>query len=285
MILVTGATAPVGRHLVEELLAAGHGVRALTRNPEEADMPEGAEVVAGDLSQPETLPAALEGVSAAFLQAYVPGFAPAFMGAAKDAGLNRVVFQSSEAVRDDLEEQPNPIAAFHHDIEREIEGSRLEWTFLRLEVLSSNAIQWAMEVPEQVRAGNDVVRGPYAEAEGSPIHVADIAAAGAVALTSDGHTGSKYLLTGPETLTHAEQVGIIGEAIGRPLRYEELAPEVAREEMIGHGQPPPVVDFLLGSWAGSVGNTAPITDAVERITGRPARTFARWASDYAEDFR
>jgi uncharacterized protein YbjT (DUF2867 family) len=285
MILVTGATAPVGRHLVEELLAAGHGVRALTRNPEEADLPEVAEVVAGDLSQPETLPAALEGVSAAFLQAYVPGFAPAFMGAAKDAGLNRVVFQSSGAVRDDLEEQPNPIAAFHADIEREIEGSRLEWTFLRLEVLSSNAIQWAMEVPEQVRAGNDVVRSPYAKAEGSPIHVADIAAAGAVALTSDGHAGSKYLLTGPESLTHAEQVGVIGEAIGRPLRYEELAPEIAREEMIGHGQPPPVVDFLLSSWAGSVGNTAPVTDAVERSIGRPARTFARWASDYAEDFR
>jgi hypothetical protein len=89
----------------------------------------------------------------------------------------------------------------------------------------------------------------------------------------------------PATGTHAEQVGVIGEAIGRPLRYEELAPEVATEELIGHGQPLPVVeDFLLGSCADSVGKAAPVTDTVERVTGLPTRTFARWASDYAEDF-
>src|SRR6185312_2807463 len=98
-------------------------------------------------------------------------------------------------------------------IEQAIEESGLEWTFLRLEVPASNALQWAMDVPEQVKAG-DVVRGPYGEAAGSPIHEADIAAVGVVALTSAAHVGAMYRLTGPESLTHHEQVRIIGEAIG-----------------------------------------------------------------------
>ena len=166
MILVTAATAPVGRSIVEQLVAAGRSVRALTRDPAKAGLPAGAEVVAGDLLDPASLPAAFKGVSAVFLLAAVPGFAPAFLKAAKDAGVRRIVFQSSGAVVDDVEKQPNQIAAFHHDIERAIRESGLEWTFLRLEVASADALQWAFDVPGQLRAG-DVVRGPYAQAAGS----------------------------------------------------------------------------------------------------------------------
>jgi len=284
MILVTGATAPIGRCVVEQLLAAGNEVRALTRNPETATLPAGAEIVAGDLSAPETLPAALNGVSAVFVQAYVPGFAPAFLKAAKDAGVRRIVFQSSGAVVDGVREQPNMIAAFHAEIEQAIEESGLEWTFLRLEVPAANALQWAMDVPEQVKAG-DVVRGPYGEAAGSPIHEADIAAVGVVALTSAAHVGAKYRLTGPESLTHNEQVRILGEAIGRPLHYAELPRDVARQEMLDRHQPPPVVDMLLEAWAHAVGQPALVLPTVEEVTGKPARTFREWAVDHAADFR
>jgi uncharacterized protein YbjT (DUF2867 family) len=84
MILVTAATAPVGRSIVEQLVAAGHDVRALTRDPAKAGLPAGVEVVAGDLSDPESLSAAFRDVSAVFLLAAVPGFAPAFLKAAKE---------------------------------------------------------------------------------------------------------------------------------------------------------------------------------------------------------
>src|SRR6185503_17605234 len=130
MILVTAATAPVGRSIVEQLVAAGRDVRALTRDPAKANLPAGAEIVAGDLSNPASLSAAFKDVSAVFLLAAVPGFAPAFLKAAKNAGVRRIVFQSSGAVVDDADEQPNEIAAFHYDIERAIRESGLEWTFL-----------------------------------------------------------------------------------------------------------------------------------------------------------
>src|SRR5215813_2603319 len=118
MILVTAATAPVGRSIVEQLVAAGRGVRALTRNPATAGLPAAADVVAGDLADPQSLTSAFEGVTGAFLLAVVPGVAPAFLAAAKDAGVRRIVFQSSGAVVEGLATQPNDIAAFHDDIEQ-----------------------------------------------------------------------------------------------------------------------------------------------------------------------
>jgi uncharacterized protein YbjT (DUF2867 family) len=283
MILVTGATAPVGRATVEQLAAAGVAVRALTRNPATAGLPAGVETVAGDLAAAETLPAALAGVERVFLFPAVPGFAPGFAAAAKEAGVRRIVFQSSGAVVDGVAEQANPMGAYFAGIEGAIVAAGFEWTFLRLEVASSGSLLWAMELAEQIKAG-DVVRAPYAEATASPIHESDFAAVAVAALTGDGHTGATYRVTGPESLTHAEQVSQIGEAIGRALRYEELTPEQAREAML-RNQPPPVVDILLAEWAGLVDRPAPVTDTIARLTGRSGLPFRRWAGDHAADFR
>jgi uncharacterized protein YbjT (DUF2867 family) len=280
MILVTAATAPVGRSIVQQLAAAGRSVRALTRDPAKAGLPAGAEVVAGDLSDPASLSVAFKDVSAVFLLAAVPGFAPAFLEAAKNAGVRRIVFQSSGAVVDDADEQPNEIATFHHDIERAIRKSGLEWTFLRLEVASADALQWAFDVPGQLKAG-DVVRGPYGAAAGSPIHSADFAAVAIAALTEEQHAGKIYYLTGPQSLTHIEQVKLIGEALGRPLRYEELTPEAARQAI----SPYAPADVLFATWEKHIHTPAPVTDTVERLTGKPPRSVAQWAADYAANQR
>jgi uncharacterized protein YbjT (DUF2867 family) len=280
MILVTAATAPVGRSIVEQLVAAGRGVRALTRDPAKAKLAPGAEVVAGDLSDPESLVAAFTDVSAVFLLAAVPGFAPAFLKAAKAARVRRIVFQSSGAVDDAADEQPNEIAAFHYDIEQAIQESGLEWTFLRLAVASADALQWAFDVPGQLKAG-DIVRGPYGAASGSPIHPADFAAVAVAALTEYRHTGKTYLLTGPQSLTHIEQVQLIGKALGRPLRYEELDPAAARAAI----SPYAPADLLFEMWEKHIGIPAPVTDTVARITGRPPRSVAQWAADYVADDR
>jgi uncharacterized protein YbjT (DUF2867 family) len=276
LILVTAATAPVGRAIVEQLVAEGQPVRALTRDPLTADLPAGAERVAGDLSDPASLRAAFAGVSAVFLLAVVPGFAPAFLEAAREAGVGRVVFQSSGAVDDGAAQQPNDVGAFHAEIEREIRSSGLEWTFLRLEVASADALQWAFDVPGQLSAG-DVVRGPYAAAAGSPIHAADFAAVAVAALTEDGHAGKVYRLTGPRSLTHAEQVRLLGDALGRPLRYEELSPEAARRAISPHAP----ADLLFETWEKHLDTPAPVSDTVQRVTGRPPRSVREWAASYA----
>jgi len=276
LILVTAATAPVGRSIVEQLAAMEHPVRALTRDPKKAGLPARAEVVAGDLSDAGSLAAAFQDVSSVFLLAAVPGFAPIFLKAAEEVGVRSIVFQSSGAIVDGTDEQPNPIAAFHYDIERQIRDSGLEWTFLRLDVASSDALQWAFDVPAQLKAG-DVARGPYAEAAGSPMHPTDFAAVAIVALTQEEHVGKIYHLTGPASLTHREQMQLIGKALGRPLRYEELDEEQGRAAI----SPYAPADVLFETWKQHIGTPAPVTDMVQRLTGRPPRSVEAWAANLA----
>ena len=280
-ILVTGATGNVGRQAVSQLLATGAAVRAFVRDPAAA-LPDGAEAVQGDLSEPETLRWALEGVDSVFL--VWPFFAAEGASAVVDAIVGharRVVYLSSEGVRDGAEEQADPINGFHADIESLIERSGLEWTFLRPTGLALNALGWA----EEIRSGGDVVREPHGAAARSPVHERDIAAVAARALTEDGHGGQKYVLTGPEVLTKAEQVRVIGEAIGRPLRFEEVPAEEARQEWIAAGLPPAAVDGIFGAHARFVAEPEPVIATVEEITDEPARTFRQWALDHAGEFR
>ncbi|PYQ58949.1 MAG: hypothetical protein DMF53_19595 [Acidobacteria bacterium] len=101
-------------------------------------------------------------------------------------------------------------------------------------------------------------------------------------LLEDGLEGAEPVLTGPESLSHREQVATIGEGIGRPLRFEEISPDEARREL---PFPAPVMDMLLKAWAAAMGHPALVTSTVAEITGKPARTFREWVADHAEAFR
>ncbi|MER7174009.1 SDR family oxidoreductase [Streptomyces mesophilus] len=278
MILVTAATAPVGRSVVEQLAADGVAVRALTRDPERAGLPPQAEVVAGDLGDAGSLKAALEGVDAVFLLAASPDFdAAGFAALAEEAGVRRIVFQSSGAVVDGEAEQPDPVAAFHHAIEQALRGSAVGYTFLRLAVESSGSLEWSFDLAGQLSRG-DVVSGPYAEALETPVHPADFAAVIIAALTDDGaHANRVYPVTGPHRLSLREQVRLLGEALNRPLRYEELAPEAARAAI----SPYAPADLLLGTWERHTKSPAPVADTLQRLTGTDGRSAQDWAAHTA----
>jgi uncharacterized protein YbjT (DUF2867 family) len=280
-IFVTGATGNVGRNVVSLLSARGARVRALSRSPDTAALPDSVEVVRGDLSDPSTLEGTLEGVDSVFLmwRGFSAPVIPAMTALlAKQA--RRIVFLSSAAIQDDLPVQTNPIGKIHFEIEEEIKKTGLEWTFLRPGAFAANALTWWAP---QIRTG-DVVRWPYGAAAWAPIHERDIAAVAVRALTEDGHAGKKYFLTGGELLTQVEQLQTIGEAIGRALRYEELTPDAASQQMSAF-LPPFIVDRLLELWAGMVETPAPATRTVEEVTGAPPTTFMQWALDHRGDFR
>jgi uncharacterized protein YbjT (DUF2867 family) len=280
MVLVTGATGNVGRQVVSQLLGAGARIRALTRKPDTAGLQPEVEVVRGEPSAPDTLDGHLDGVETIFLvwRSLGADAAPFLNSVSKHA--RRLVFLSSAAVRDDVKEQASPIAKAHADIERLIERSGMEWTFLRPGAFATNALGWWAP---QIREGA-VVRWPYGAAFSAPIHERDIAAVAARALIEDGHSGAKYVLTGGQSLTQAEQVRTIGAAIGRPLRFEEISPEAARRQMLAL-MSATAVEMMLSAWARMANEPPLITDTVARVTGASARTFRQWAIDHAADFQ
>lgn len=279
VILVTGATGNVGGHVAAQLLDKGVTVRAFARNRKSTRLPSGAEIVFGDFTKPETVDPALHDVDAVFFMWPVltaSGAPPVVKAMAKHG--RRIVFLSSSAVQDDVDQQRNPIGQIHSDIERLIEESGGQWTFLRPGGFAANALWWA----SQIRT-NGAVRWPYGAAARSLIHERDIAAVAVRALLEDGHAGKKYHLSGPQAQTQVDQVKIIAEVTGRPLRLEEISPEAARKELFT-GMPPAFVEVILDAYAGFVDEPEPVSGTVEDITGAPALTFREWVRDHAEDF-
>jgi uncharacterized protein YbjT (DUF2867 family) len=276
VILVTGATGQVGRRLVAELLDNGASVRALTRSPEAASLPERVDVVAGEFAAlPEGL---FDGVGAAFV---FPALGAAeFVAAAAAAGVPRLVMLSSLAAALEHERDHGSASQRHHGaIEEAVRNSAAQWTILRPGTFATNLLSWAQ--PIRFTGG---VRGPYPTSAQAPIHEADVAAAAATVLTQPGHHGRIYPITGPQTLTRVAQLEAIGTAIGRDLTFTEITPEQFRVEMDSYGVPADIVTMLLDYWRDTV-DQPDVVRSPDSLTGRPARTMAEWAHDHADAFR
>lgn len=278
-ILVTGATGSIGRHVVDMLVAAARQVRVLTRDPDRAVVPDGVEVVRGDLTRPDTLQDALRGVERIHLFPVTEGVRD-LVDAAGKAGVRRIVALSggSAAGRNERE-RSSWTHRQYRTVESAVEAGDMEWTFVRPGPLAKNLLWWAPSIRAE-----DVVRAPFARAAQAPVHEADVAAVASAALLEDGHVGAKYFVTGPETLTHAEQAHTIGRAVGREVRFEELAPDRWRES-VTRFLPPQMTEELLQYWSETA--TAPdvALPTVEQVTGRPGRTLERWAAEHAASFR
>ncbi len=280
-VLVTGATGRVGRAVVDLLIDAGVPVRALTHRGEAAaTLPADVDVVTGDLTVPDSLDAGLRGVGAVFLVWTAPPAAAPAVVERLATYARRVVFLSSpHQTAHPFFQQPNPMAVFHSDVERLIAAAGLESTIIRPGMLASNALYWWATA---IRA-DGVVRWPYGAAETAPVDDRDVAAVVARTLYQDGHAGGDYVLTGPESLSQAEQVSIIGAVLRRRITFEELSPDEFRRET-EESWPRPAVDMLLAAWSATMGRPAFITSTVFDILGSAPRSFRRWAADHAAAF-
>lgn len=278
-ILVTGAAGQVGREVVRQLHAQGAPVRAGVRSSPPSAVPGGVETVPVDLTRPATLEAALDGVGKVFLYA-VPGGTETFVHAAREAGVEQVVLLSSHTVVAGFPEQ-QAITAMHVEAEEAVRASGIPYTFLRPANFATNILMWGW--PESIRA-DGAIRFPYPESHSDAIHEADVAAVAAVALTQPGHEGREYFVSGPESITQRRQLEALSRVLDRPLEFVELSEEKARAELADI-IPEWVRDSVVGYWARSDGRPTELSGEVERLTGRPPRTFEEWATDHAADFR
>ncbi|OAL17051.1 hydroxylase [Streptomyces noursei] len=271
MTLVTGATGTVGRQVVAELLRLGRPVRALTRDPAKADLPGGVEVVRGDLTDPESLTAALDGVSGLHLITFGGEYfapletGPRIVELAREAGVRRVTVLNGGG--------PTPL-------EDAVRASDLPWTVVTPVEFMANALEWA----DGIRTRDEVCE-PFTGRLSAMVHEGDIGAVAAVALTEDGHAGQEYLVTGPELLTVRDKADAIAAARGRAVRLVELSEAEAVARWRAEGRPQDVIDFLLEVYGDTPPEGRTVLDTVEKVTGRPARTFAEWARAHAGAFR
>jgi uncharacterized protein YbjT (DUF2867 family) len=264
-VLVTGATGNVGRHVVNQLHSEGKQVFALTRNAETALMPEGVEVVQGDLFIPETLSSIFARVDRIFLitvggEEYMPLPGYEIIQLAKKQNVQHItIVWSGEK----------------GSVEQAVEASGMSWTQLHPGEIMANALDWG----DSIRAEN-IVREPFGNALSALIHEADIANVAVRTLLENGHAGKTYTLSGPEALTIREKVQIISEVIKRDIRFIELTEKQARARMIKVGIPKDHIEMVINWYSDPLKSAYTVVPTVEEITGQPARTFVQWVREH-----
>ncbi|MEV6354852.1 SDR family oxidoreductase [Streptomyces hydrogenans] len=282
MITVTGATGNIGRTLVELLAGAGEKVRAVSRQAApDAGTTAGVEWVRTDSGTAAGLRTAVEGARALFLllggELNSRGEDPAaLVGAARDAGVERIVLVSS------LAGATRPDALSHarlREFESAVRSSGLDFTVLRPGGFASNAFAWA----ETVRTRRTVL-APFGDVALPVVDPADIAAVAAAALREDGHAGRTYELTGPEPVSPRRQAAILAEALGEDVSFVELTRAEAHAHL-SRFMPEEVVDGTLDILGRPLPEERRVSPDVETVLGRPAAPFGAWAARHLPAFR
>jgi uncharacterized protein YbjT (DUF2867 family) len=234
MILITGGTGTSGGEIAQQLAATGTRFRAMARNPQKAGSLQkpGIEVVAGDLSHPESLKAALAGVDRLLMLSpptpHQVEMETNLLNAARTAGVRHIVKFS--AMTADAN-SPSRFPRAHGQVERLIQSSGLAWTFLRPTFFMQNLLGLA----GMIRQGT--IYQPAADARAAFVDTQDIAAVAVQALTGQGHEAKAYEITGPQLLSYHDVARIVSQVTGHPVRYQDIPPAAARQAMIGMGMP------------------------------------------------
>jgi uncharacterized protein YbjT (DUF2867 family) len=230
-ILVTGATGLAGSAVLREFVRNRHPVRALVRSRAKARAFEAL----------PTLEDALWGVDRVLLisspDQQMVERQSAFIDAAKKADVRHIVKFSGLSAAD--VDTPFVFGSMHAEIERYLEGSGLAWTHLRP---SQFMTEYLREVPTIL--AQSALLLPLEDARLVPVDVADIARAAYLLLTTPGHEGRIYAMSGPEALSMAEIAGQISAAVGRAVRYVPITRDQRKQALLAAGVPSYSVDAL-----------------------------------------
>jgi len=170
------------------------------------------------------------------------------------------------------------LAKSHLDVENAVRSAPIASTILRPGSFAGNASAWAWPI----RSGRPVSL-PFPAAHNDPIHEQDVAEAAFAVLTDPRLQQREYVLSGPASLTFAEQIEQLSAATGRSITVNHVTPEEWKKEMADY-VPELYADALLDWWRSNDGKPVQLTNTVEELTGHPARSFATWAQDHLNDF-
>jgi uncharacterized protein YbjT (DUF2867 family) len=287
LILIIGATGATGSETVRQLVRRGAEVRAVTRDPAKAaEMPSlaRAEIVSGDPSKPETLNGAFRGVERAYL---VPPTAPAWdelqaelIERARREGVKHLVRMSAIGAGP---EEPSMSLRFHWRGEKAVEASGLAYTHIRSNSFHQNTLLDA----ETLRAEGRFY-GCVGDARFAKVDTRDVGEVIAKVLTEEGHEGRTYELTGPEALTYDDMAARLSGALRREIEYVDMPPDDYAGALAGAGLPGWLareLADLYGRGFYRAGGASFVTDTVERLLGRPPRSYDEFARDHADAFR
>jgi uncharacterized protein YbjT (DUF2867 family) len=278
--LITGATGEVGSRVVRQLLERNIRPRVLVRSEEKARSLFGdrVDVWVGDLAAPDSVREAIQGADTVFLVNVGPAIPERDKATAmicKEVGVRRIIKLSSLDVEHGL-----AIGAWHEKGEAAIRTTGIPFTFVRPTGFMSNLLGWAHSIRIE-----GVVRSSTADGRRPFIHSEDIASVCLAALVNDEYSGEVLPITGPESLTFGEVTAIISEAVARPLSYQVISDEEARERYSRISGSQEETEAHVALWrAIREGRLAATTDRVERILGRKPITLRQWASENVRSF-
>jgi uncharacterized protein YbjT (DUF2867 family) len=274
MILVIGGRSKVGAALIGELLGRGEQVRALVRAGEPGHRATAAEVVTGDLADEGSLVTAMAGVEKVFLLSSPHPDAVGWHRNAIDAARRtqvQLLVRSSILGAD--RESPAEFISAHTTCDRYLEDSGLPYAIVRPNLFLQN-------IPESTIPAIDASGTFYADAGEARISMADtrdVAAVAALALTEPGYAGAHFDVTGPEALSYTDVAAKLTSVLGRRISYVGASDDAVRQALLGAGLTTWFAGALVGLYqdyrrSGTGGYAAQVTETVQRLTGRPARS-------------
>lgn len=277
-ILVTGATGNVGKELVEQLLNREARVRVLVRDKQKvAYLGNRVEIAVGDLDKPETLADAMRSIEKLFFISYHTEQVANLVEAAKKAGVRHIVKLSSTEA-----EKSIGLGKWHREHEEFIKDSGMTWTIIRPSMFMTQTIKWWAATIKSRSA----VYFPGGKGKVRAIDPRDVAAVACTVLTQPGHEGSTYSVTGPESLTIAEMVEIIGKVLGKRIRYISIPPALGGLWLRRNGLSKELVKALVQTFVALRKNEyATVTEDVERIIGHKPRDYAAWCRENVAAFQ
>ena len=275
MILVIGGRSKIGVALIGDLLTRGEQVRVLARAGEPVgSFPAEGEIITGDLADEGSLVTAMNGIEKVFLLSSPHPDAVSWHRNAIDAARRtevQLLVRSSILGAD--RDSPAEFIGAHTASDRYLEDSGLPYVIVRPNLFLQNIPE--ATIPSLDAAGNFYVNA--GEARISMVDTRDVATVAAMALTEPGHTGAHYDVTGPEALSYTDVAAKLTQAAGRQITYISAPDDAVRQALIGAGLNEWFAGALIGLYqdyrrSGTGGYAAKVSDTIERLTGRSARS-------------